>query len=96
MMSKSLLSNIHPETHYVNNRPNWLLSERSRKEYYLDKSKIVQYPLLVLTYRKGEFENNGIPTDIIEVSESENIPSLILNKGDYVIIIKGQRLQYFK
>ena len=80
---------IHPETQYINNRPNWLLSGGSRKEYYLDKSKIVQYPLLVLVYRKVEFENNGVPTDIIEVFENENIPSLILNKGDYEIIIKA-------
>lgn len=81
---------IHPETHYVNNRPNWLLSASSRKEYQIEKSKIVQYPLLVLAYRKNEFENNGVPTDLIEVLENENIPSLILGKGDYEIILKDK------
>ena len=81
---------IHPETHYVNNRPNWLLGEGNRKEYQIEKSKIIQYPLLVLAYRQNEFENNGIPTDIIEVFENENIPPLILNKGDYEIIIKDR------
>ena len=81
---------IHPETQYVNNRPKWLLSVGNRKEYHLEKSKITQYPLLVLAYRKNEFENNGVPADIIEVFENENIPSLILDKGDYEIIMKDR------
>ena len=81
---------IHPETHYVNSRPNWLLRVENRKEYHIEKPKIVQYPLLVLAYRKNEFENNGVPSDIIEVFENENIPSLILDKGNYEIVIKDQ------
>ena len=79
---------IHPETHYVNNRPNWLLREGSRKEYLIESSKIVQYPLLVLAYRKNELENNGVPTDIIEILDNDNTPPLILDKGDYEIIMK--------
>lgn len=82
---------IHPETHYVNNRPNWLLSVENRKEYRIENSKITQYPLLVLAYRKNEFENSGVPVDIIEVFESENIPSLILDKGNYDIIMKDRK-----
>lgn len=81
---------IHPETHYVNNRPNWLLSIENRKEYRIENLKITQYPLLVLAYRKNEFENRGVPTDIIEVFESENAPFLILEKGDYDIIMKDR------
>ena len=79
---------IHPETQYVNNRPNWLLSIENRKEYNIEKSKITQYPLLVLAYRKNEFDNKGVPEDLIEIVENENIPSLILKKGDYEIIVK--------
>ena len=81
---------IHPETHYVNSRPNWLFGAGNRKEYHIEKSKIVQYPLLVLAYRKNEFENNGVLSDIIEILEKENIPSLILDKGVYEIIIKDR------
>jgi len=81
---------IHPETQYVNNRPKWLLSVGNRKEYHIENSKITQYPLLVLTYRKDEFENNGVPADIIEVFENENIPSFILDKGNYEIIMKDR------
>jgi len=79
---------IYPETHCINGRPNWLFSEGNRKVYYIEKSKIVQYPLLVLAYRKGEFDNNGVPTDVIEIIGNENIPPLILGKGDYEIIMK--------
>ncbi|MDL2297368.1 hypothetical protein LJC68_09995 [Bacteroidales bacterium OttesenSCG-928-B11] len=81
---------IHPETHYINNRPNFLLGAGNRKEYHIEKSTIPQYALLVLAYRKNEFENNGVPADIIEVFENENIPSLILDKGNYEIIMKDK------
>jgi hypothetical protein len=81
---------IHPETQYINNRPNWLLSVGNRKEYHIEKSKITQSPLLVLAYRKNEFENNGVPADIIEVFENDNAPSLILDKGNYEIIMKDK------
>lgn len=81
---------IHPETQYINNRPNWLLSVGNRKEYHIEKTKITQYPLLVLAYRKNEFENNGVPVDIIEVLENEKIPSFILEKGNYEIIMKDK------
>jgi hypothetical protein len=81
---------IHPETQYVNNRPNWLLNVGNRQEYHIDISKITQYPFLVLAYRENEFENNGVPADILEILGNENIPSLILNKGNYEIIMKDR------
>jgi len=81
---------IHPETKYINNRPNWLLSVGNRQEYRIENSKITQYPLLVLAYRENEFENNGVPADIIEILEKENTPSLILGKGNYDIIMKDR------
>ncbi|MCL2042112.1 MAG: hypothetical protein FWG84_08785 [Bacteroidales bacterium] len=50
--------------------------------------EIVQLPLLVLAYRQNEFDNNGVPADVIEITDDENIPVLILYKGDYEIIMK--------
>lgn len=85
------ISVIHPETEYINNRPNWLLSLENRKEYQIEKFKITQFPLLVFAYRKNEFENSGVPVDIIEVIDSDNVPSLILDKGTYEIIIKDRK-----
>ncbi|MDN4165906.1 hypothetical protein QWY31_10355 [Cytophagales bacterium LB-30] len=79
---------IHPETHYIDKRPNWLLSLENRKKYQIEKSKINQLPILVFAYRKNEFENNGVPADIIEVIDSDSVPSLIIDRGSYEIIIK--------
>jgi len=81
---------IHPITRYINNRPNWLLMNGNRKKYHIEKSKITQYPLLVFAYRKNEFDKNGVPADIIEIYENENVSPLILGKGDYEIIIKDK------
>ncbi|WP_312553950.1 hypothetical protein [Empedobacter brevis] len=79
---------IHPETRYVNNRPDWLLNGGNRKEYYPERSEMVQYPLLVMAYRNNEFENKGVPADMIEIIEKEAVPPLILGKGDFEIVIK--------
>lgn len=85
------ISVIHPETKYINNSPNWLLNLENRKEYQIEKSKITQFPVLVFAYRKNEFENSGVPVDIIEVIDSDNVPSLILDKETYEIVIKNSK-----
>jgi len=81
---------IHPETQYINHRPAWLITEGNRRAYHIEKSKIVQLPLLVLAYRQNEFDNDGVPADVIEITDDENIPVLILYKGDYEIIMKDR------
>jgi hypothetical protein len=84
------ISVIHPETQYLNNRPNWLLSVRNRKEIQLAKLEITEFPILVFAYRKNEFQNSGVPVDLIELNDSNNFPSLILDKGIFEIIIKDK------
>ncbi len=79
---------IHPETHYINNRPDWLLKGSNRKEYYPERPVTAKYPLLVQAYRKNEFENKGIPADMIEILEKKSVSPLILGKGDFEIILK--------
>lgn len=81
---------IHPLTEYVNERPNWLFLNGVRKEYSIPKSKIPEYPILALAYRKNEFEQNGIPADLIEIFNNESKINLILEKGTYKIIIKDK------
>ena len=81
---------IHPVTKFINERPNWLLLNGERKTYTIPKSKISVYPILVLAYRKNEYEHNGIPADIIEIPNKESQTSLILEKGTYKIIVKDQ------
>lgn len=80
---------IHPITKYKKGRPGWMLTE-NRKFYEVPPSEISQYPVLVLAYRKGEFEQKGIPADIIELQNAEDSHFLILDKGNYNIIIKDR------
>lgn len=81
---------IHPITEFINNRPDWLLLDGQRKSYSIPKSKITEYPVLVLAYRKNEFEQNGVPADIIEITNKETKTNLVLTKGTYKIIIKDK------
>ncbi|MET3035519.1 hypothetical protein ABXT08_05430 [Chryseobacterium sp. NRRL B-14859] len=80
---------IHPVTKYVKGRPDWML-RGSRKFFKLSSSAISEYPALVLAYRKGEFENNGIPADILELTDSKDSRFLILDKGNYEIVVKDR------
>lgn len=81
---------IHPITEYINGRPNWLLLDGQRKTYTIPKSKITEYPVLVLAYRKNEYDQKGVPADIIEITNKETKTNLILDKGIYKIIIKDK------
>lgn len=85
------ISVIHPETEYLNNRPNWLFSVRNRKEIQIAKLAITEFPVLVFAYRKNEFQNSGVPVDLIELNDSNNFSSLILDKGIFEIIIKDKK-----
>ena len=80
---------VHPITKYLKGRPDWMLTG-SRKLYKIPSSEIPVYPVLVLAYRKGEFEQKGIPADIIELNTSKDSRSLILDKGNYEIVIKNK------
>jgi len=79
---------IHPKTKYVNGRPDW--SMQGKKKYTLAQHKISQTPLLVLAYRKGEFENNGVACEVVEITEQKVNRSLFLPKGNYKIVIKNK------
>ncbi|KIC00182.1 hypothetical protein OA93_00790 [Flavobacterium sp. KMS] len=87
---------IHPITKYNNGRPNWLTLSGERKTYKIPNSIITEYPALVLAYRNNEFEQNGIPADIIEISDKNQIGNLILSKGDYKITIKNRQYNIVK
>lgn len=80
---------LHPQTEYINNRPDWLLD--GRKAYNIPVSKIKnRHPLLVLVYRNGEFENNGIPADMMEITEGKSSSQLYLTNGMYTVVIKDK------
>lgn len=78
---------IHPQTPHTDSRPQWLLE--GKEIYNIPQAKIKNNPYtLVMAYRQGEFENNGIPADLIEITSEKSPQELYLNKGKYTIIIK--------
>lgn len=77
---------IHPQTSYINNRPEWLMN--GRKKYIIPFSRIAKIqPLLILAYRNNEFEHKGIPTDIIEIIDNKSARELYLADGNYTIVL---------
>ncbi|WP_264554473.1 hypothetical protein [Flavobacterium sp. N1861] len=81
---------IHPITKYYNNRPDWLSLSKESKKYSIPKSKIKEYPVLALAYKDNEYEHEGIPVDIVEILNKEEIPKLMLPAGKYQILIKNK------
>lgn len=80
---------IHPPTDYINNRPEWL--SNGKKVYVIPHRKIKKHrPLLILAYRNDEFENNGIPADIIEIIDNKIPRELYLRNGIYTIVMKDE------
>ncbi|RZL41418.1 MAG: hypothetical protein EOP00_24885 [Pedobacter sp.] len=83
---------VHPPTKYVNNRPDWLIRNKIKHTIPADKIKDNQ-PSLVVAYRNNEFDNNGIPADVIEITDKKSPRELFLTKGTYTILIINQDYQ---
>lgn len=83
------ISVIHPRTTYINGRPDWLVQNRTA--YRIAKKKLSKYsfPVQVLAFREGEFEQGGIPSDIIEINKVDDDISLYLLKNRYKLIIRN-------
>ncbi|RZK40914.1 MAG: hypothetical protein EOO90_13175 [Pedobacter sp.] len=80
---------IHPQTEYVDNRPDWLLE--GKKRYTVLSNKLnSSSPYLVLAYRRNENEHDGIPADIIEITGDKPTKDLYLETGIYTIVIKDK------
>lgn len=83
---------IHPQTTYENNRPVWFTKDKEK--FTVPQSKINKHhELLILAYRKDEYENDGIPTDIIEVIDQKKNTDLYLEKGRYTIVLKDRNYE---
>lgn len=56
---------FHPNTHYINDRPYWLFEYGNQNVAISVLDIDINYPLMVLAYKKGEDINYGVPMDII-------------------------------
>lgn len=81
---------IYPVSTYTNGRADWLTLDGQRKAFHISTNSITEYPVLVLAYRNNEFEQDGIPADVTEIISKDQKVDLILDKGDYQIIVKNK------
>lgn len=78
---------FHPNTKYINNRPNWLFENDNQNISIRLTNLQIEFPVMVLAFKKGEDINTAVPIDITEVgSETENC-NLGLKKGSYEIVV---------
>ena len=86
---------LHPNTIYIDGRPNWLF-ENGNKNVSISLTDIqIDFPIMVLAFKKGEDINLAVPIDITEVESKLDNCNLGLKKGDYVIVVTNEK-QSFK
>ncbi len=78
---------FHPITSYINARPNWLF-ENGNKNISISLTDIeIEFPVMVLAFKKGEDINSAVPIDITEVKNKTESFSLGLKQGNYDIVV---------
>ena len=82
---------FHPSTDYINNRPNWLFKNENKNVSITLNDIQLEFPVLVLAYKKGEDINLAVPIDIIEVLNKKENCNLGLKKGVYEIVITNRK-----
>lgn len=88
----------HPPTHYIKNRPNWLLQSKENQFVPIEKNRIPkeEYPVIVEAIPLGE--ENSVPVDVVELLNEEDTTELILKKGEYIIklINKNRKVEAYE
>ena len=89
---------FHPNTKYINDRPNWLFKNGNRNVLVELKEIDILFPVMIFAYKKGEDINNAVPIDIYEVENKTIVPHLALKKGKYEIVVvnKGNDARKFE
>jgi len=78
-----------PPTKYVNGRPDWLTYDKNRKFYFPKLNALgLKYPVMIAAYVQGEDLTTAVPADIIEIKNSKNAIALVLDQGQYRLMIK--------
>jgi hypothetical protein len=84
------ISVFHPNTQYIDNRPHWLF-ENGNKNISIKLNDIpIDFPGLILAYKKGEDINKAVPIDIIELKSKTEKGHLALKKGTYEIVVTNK------
>lgn len=90
---------FQPQITYIKGRPDWLLiNDKTLIDIDLSGLKI-NFPIMIMAFKKGENIHKAVPTDIIEVDNINDHSSLVLKKGTYIIVvsnIKNSALKFEK
>ncbi|WP_298417712.1 hypothetical protein [uncultured Kordia sp.] len=81
------LAVFHPETNYIDNRPNWIFANENQKVTIDLKMIDIEFPVMIFAYKKGEDLKTSVPIDITEVKTKTSICALGLKKGNYEIVV---------
>ncbi|MCM8569895.1 hypothetical protein NE848_10925 [Gramella jeungdoensis] len=87
---------LHPNTVYEKGRPQWLFNDGSQLVEVKNENFEINYPIMVLAYKKGENINEAIPVDIVELEGKSDKSYFVLDKGHYNIVVDNQKDQSFK
>ncbi len=81
------ISLFHPNTNYINGRPDWLF-QNGNKNVSIEFTNIdIEFPVMVLAFKKGEDIKIAIPVDITEVTSNIEECHLGLKIGGYTIVV---------
>lgn len=79
----------HPDTKYINSRPDWLYTKDKKAIYIYDKINIT-YPCLVKVYRKKD-SDNAVPLDVVELLyPADNKALIVPKKGKKRIVVTNK------
>ena len=78
---------FHPNTKYVDGRPDWLFKNGTKNVSVSLENMEITYPVMVLAFEKGEDIQLGVPVDITEVESNTDSCHLGLKKGTYTIVV---------
>src|SRR5690606_31930657 len=78
---------FHPDTEYINDRPQWIFKDGNENVSINLTDIDIEFPVMVLAFKKGEDINIAVPVDIKEVVEQGGNCNLGLEKGIYEIVV---------
>lgn len=89
------ISIIQPINYFENSIKN-LKKSIDYTEIIIPNKTIKTYPAMILIYRKGEVEKNGVPAAVYEVLSEDNLPSIFMKKNisyDIIILDRNYKVQ---
>ncbi|MCF6298235.1 MAG: hypothetical protein L3J08_09690 [Flavobacteriaceae bacterium] len=78
---------FHPNTEYIDGRPSWLFKNGNKNVSITLTDIEIEFPIMVLAFKKGEDINLAVPIDIMEVKNKTDKCNLGLKKGNYQIVL---------